>query len=341
MKYCIVGEMKKKVVIALGGTGGHIFPAREIAKELGEEVDILYMGIGLSKNPFFEKEGVGYIDLAGSSLFGNPFKTLRGIWQALHFFYKEKIDLVVGMGSYHSAPPLFAALLCKIPYVLIEQNLVPGRVVSLFAPFAKATLLSFAPLVKPLKGESLPVGWRLGREKEALSQKEALKHFGLEEGKTTLLIFGGSQGAKGLNNAMREIVPHLGEGFQVIHITGSEEEKGVGAVVMPFCKEMEKAWRACDFAICRAGAGALREMLLYQKGALLVPYPKAKDDHQLHNALFMQNVIGGGKVVLEEELTKESLFLALEKKEEMEKALSRYRQEGGETTMAAVLKRWV
>jgi UDP-N-acetylglucosamine--N-acetylmuramyl-(pentapeptide) pyrophosphoryl-undecaprenol N-acetylglucosamine transferase len=291
--------MRKKIVIAVGGTGGHVLPAMKIGKKLSEKFDVFYMGVGLSKNPFFSKEGANFFDIEGGGrslgLFKCLAKNIKGILQARKILREMSPEKVIGFGSYHSFPVLAAGAYLGIAYKLFEFNVVPGRVNRLFSRGAKKVFIHFMPQKKKLHGNLVPIDFSFEEHLE-ISQHEARLYFGLEPDKKTILVFGGSQGAEAINQVIKEVAPQLIEEFQLLHLSGT-----------PFCTRMDLAWAACDFAICRAGAGAMREILIYEKPAILIPYPAAQDDHQTYNANYMQNIVKGAHHVKQSELTSELL----------------------------------
>lgn len=242
-----------KVVIAVGGTGGHLLPAQALAKKLREEV--VFMGPRLSASPYFFK-GFSFYDVTSGRRF---YPLLKGVLQAYKLLKRIKPRIVVGFGSYHSFPVVLAAVLCRIPIALFEPNAVRGRVNRYFARW---------DLIKDLE-IAVPM-----YHKEKVSKKEGLKYFGLKEGKKTLLIFGGSQGA--------EVLKKLKLDYQVIQLNRFEPN-------------MHYAWSAADLAICRAGAVSVAEHEYYKVPAIFIPFPHATDNHQYENA--RRSV---GSVVLEQ-----------------------------------------
>ena len=195
--------MRKKIVIAVGGTGGHVLPAQKIGKKLSSEFEIIYMGVGLSKNPFFEKKESHFYDIDGGGLAQGLIqcgkKNFHGIRNAKILLNKLKPDFVIGFGSYHSFPVLAAAVYLGISYYLFEFNVVPGRVNRLFSGRAKKVFIHFEPKRKKLRGFLALIDYAF-EDLVTISQKDARLHFGLHPDKKTLLVFGGSQGSDAINN---------------------------------------------------------------------------------------------------------------------------------------------
>jgi UDP-N-acetylglucosamine--N-acetylmuramyl-(pentapeptide) pyrophosphoryl-undecaprenol N-acetylglucosamine transferase len=309
--------MRKTVIIAVGGTGGHVIPAQKIGKALSLEFNVVYVGVGLLKNNFFQKETNLFHDIEGSGLSKGVIscfkKNMKGIFQAKKLLKEYDPSHVIGFGSFHSFPVLAAALYFKIPYDLFEFNVIPGRVNSLFSKWARKIFIHFEPRGKKLSKNLIKIDYEFEKFKE-VSQEEARGFFGLDKDKKTLLVFGGSQGADVINQLMPNVSKEVKEEFQILHFPGKESDfdkiyknLGVKASVTSFCDRMELAWSAADLAICRAGAGAMREILVFEKPAILIPYPKASDDHQTWNAKYIEDVVKGGILLSEKNLRSEEL----------------------------------
>ncbi len=295
--------MRKKIVIAVGGTGGHVLPAQKIGAKFKEEYDVIYMGVGLSKNAFFKREENCFHDIDGAGLGKGiihcAIKNLKGLRKAKQILRQLRPEYVIGFGSFHSFPALAAAAYLGIPYDLYEFNVVPGKVNRLFSRGARNVFIHFEPRHKKLHGKLTYIDYAF-EEVTKVSKEEALAHFGLDSTKKTLLAFGGSQGALAINQLIQEAAPYLKDQFQLLHFPGKEmglqgiyNAMEMKAHVEPFCNRMDLAWIAADLAICRAGAGALRELLIYETPALLIPYPEAKDDHQTINAKYIEEIGAG------------------------------------------------
>ncbi len=323
MSEYINGE--ESVAFAVGGTGGHVLPALHIARKLPGEGKRILIGVGICENPFVSQKEFKRFNVLGKNFSGGVisgfFKILKGARQAIKILKKEKITHVIGMGGFHSLPVLLAAVYLRLPITLYEPNLIPGKVNKMFSFFAKRTLILFDEVAKHLYGQVklLHLSQNPQEQRELPSKKLLRKEFGLDEEVTTILIFGGSKGAKSINTLLNDMLPYIKEKIQVIHLTGLHEgvkeiydQHGIKAFVTTFFKEMDRAWEACDFAICRAGAGTIKEALISHTPTLLIPYPHAVNNHQDLNARFIQDVVCAGKVILEKEITKDKLALLLE-----------------------------
>lgn len=318
--------MKRKVLIAAGGTGGHLFPAQQLAELLKKDSEILFAGHKLSLSPFFEKEHIPFEEIASARI-RNPISfllsSLKGLFQSVRLLRKFKPDVVVGFGSYHSFPVLLASVLLGKKLVLFEANCILGKVNRLFLPWARKIAVQF-PLVKPSKKQAaVPLLPWSGKKTEVLPPADARKKFGLDPDLFTILVFGGSQGAVFLNREFGPaalLLKEKGKSFQVIHLTGKEgsgaaefyRKAGIPACVKEFEKEMGAAYSAADLAVCRSGAGTMAELIRFQKPALLIPYPYAAEGHQEINARYMADALQGARVLIQAAASRENLAAELE-----------------------------
>jgi UDP-N-acetylglucosamine--N-acetylmuramyl-(pentapeptide) pyrophosphoryl-undecaprenol N-acetylglucosamine transferase len=301
----------RRIALAVGGTGGHILPAIELAKNLRKKgVEVHFLGVLLENNSYLDRSFF-YYSLAGSNR--ALVKMLKGIWQSFYYLRKNKIDLVVGFGSYHSLPPLTAAILLRVPFVLCEANLFPGRVNRLFAKKAKWTAVQFLEASSLIRSKIEWVDFLSEKFRAfAPSKRQAAAYFGLSETLPTLLVFGGSHGASRINNKIVEVIPLLSREFQVIHLIGKKESQkeienvyqknGISHVVKAFEHHMEYAYTLASFAITRAGASTLAELIHFQLPAIIIPYPFATDNHQLKNANYFVSTVEGGTLLEEKNL---------------------------------------
>lgn len=319
--------MPKRVLIATGGTGGHIYPAMALAQQIEREqkdAEILFIGGGLSQNRYFDREAFAsrtvscgaFTDRSPLALLRSGFNISRGILQSCGVIRKFKPDVVVGFGSYYSFPPLIAAKLQSVPFVLHEANSIPGKVNRLLAPYAIAIGVHFPQTLGLVKGKKYEVGMPLRTpfKKGAMHRDEARKYFGLSRERITLLVFGGSQGAQIINKQIREALRLIPlENLQVIHIAGNTDQiselikgyrvLGIPACVKSFEERMEIAWEAADLVISRAGASSIAEQLEFEVPGILIPFARAADDHQNHNADFLVDTVGGAKKIQENALS--------------------------------------
>ncbi len=327
---------KKKILMAVGGTGGHLFPAMALGEELTEKYgcEVLLAGGKLSQNQFVENAKIPFCEVNCGSLTMNPLKLMKESWRLLKGV-KESMDLlrsyspdaVLGFGSFYSLPLLIACKLMRKRLFLHEGNSIPGRVNRLFAPMAEKVWVHFPGAKNYLNGNArlggLPLREKL--RKGFQTARDARKIFQLDPELLTILVLGGSQGAKKLNALFSEAVLfHLKDllpAFQVIHAAGSHSEAellmaryvsaSIPAYVRPFIKNMESAWSAATLVVSRAGAASIAEQYAFEVPGLLVPYPYATDNHQEANADFLVSV-GLAIKELQENLTPQSLSMRIQ-----------------------------
>ncbi|MEM8727779.1 MAG: undecaprenyldiphospho-muramoylpentapeptide beta-N-acetylglucosaminyltransferase [Chlamydiota bacterium] len=319
------------ILIAVGGTGGHLFPARALALELIRKrpaVRITFIGAGLKKNTYFEKDLFPFLDIDGETPFKKApipilkalLKISKGLKHSLRFIEQKKPDLIVGFGSYHTFPAICAAKLKKIPIILFESNAFPGRVNRFCSKWAKISAIQFSPARDYLKSDCVCVRMPGLKKERAPSQKKARTYFGLEEGRLTFLISGGSQGAQSINRLICGALEPLtlkGIRFQVVHIVGDVrridklravyENYRIPSSIKVFEKKMEYAWIAADLSISRAGSATVAGLIEFSIPSILIPYPFAIDKHQSRNAAFVTEEIKGA-VTLEEKSLRGSIL---------------------------------
>jgi UDP-N-acetylglucosamine--N-acetylmuramyl-(pentapeptide) pyrophosphoryl-undecaprenol N-acetylglucosamine transferase len=329
--------MTKNVIFAVGGSGGHLIPAQVAAKEWLENdsnVRIQFLGDNLKQSQFFDSSAFDFIDISSATLSWNrPLKSLKvlgrllkGIWASYNFFKQRRPHLVVGFGSYHSFPVILVAVLRKVPVILIESNIYPGQVNRFFAKFAKAVVVPYSECRKYLKDPVVQTKFPLQKVKtdEETSKQEAADYFGLDPNKLTFLICGGSQGAHIINLLTKEALETLSErgySFQVIHLCGrnsdvhmledSYKRGKVTAVVKTFENSMHHAYNLSDLAICRGGAMTMADLIEFELPAIMIPFARAKENHQDKNADYFVEHIAGGIKLREELATSEKLLSVL------------------------------
>ncbi|WP_407307442.1 undecaprenyldiphospho-muramoylpentapeptide beta-N-acetylglucosaminyltransferase [Desulfosporosinus sp. SB140] len=326
-----------RVMLTGGGTGGHIYPALAIAKGIlarDPETKILYVGIHDGMEARLVPEAG--VDFAGISGKGLPrklsletFKVLgescKAFWQTKQLLRKFHPDLVVGTGGYVSGPVVLSAALFNIPTMLHEQNALPGITNRLLARIVRRVMVTFPESIarfgvkKKLELVGLPVRPDVGQ----VTRRNGARHFGLLPDRLTLLVTGGSRGARTLNQAMSMVLEHLvrRSDIQVIWATGKTtyqetiaqlEERGIPWKnphwrVVEYLKDMPEALACSDLFIGRAGAASLAEIQVAGVPSLLIPYPFAAENHQEHNAQAMVQA-GAARMILDKELNGERLW---------------------------------
>jgi UDP-N-acetylglucosamine--N-acetylmuramyl-(pentapeptide) pyrophosphoryl-undecaprenol N-acetylglucosamine transferase len=321
----------KRVLITAGGTGGHLYPAQALAQQLMKQspaADVLFVAGGLGKSRYFDRQQFPFQEIAST-----PLKSLKGvvhlfkgIQQSVTILKNYRPDVVVGFGSYYTVPILLAARWLKIPIILHEANSIPGRANHWLAPLADYVALHFPSTAVFFKSKTVEVGLPLreGYQLDAVSKEKALAYYGLFPQKQTLLICGGSQGARAINQLIEQCIPLFKRlSLQIIHLTGDADQAAALAIqyathqipasVKIFENQMQMAWRAADAFVGRSGASTIAESLEFEVPGILIPYPYATDQHQEKNADFLVDRVGSAWKLLEGELTPERLSQAIEK----------------------------
>ena len=303
--------MAERVIIAAGGTGGHVFPALAVAGELrarGVSVDFIGTAAGMEAT-LVPEHGFLLHTLQMRGLRGKglghwlqaPWRVWRAVLQARRILRRQQTQAVLGMGGYVAAPVGLAAWSLGLPLCLHEQNAVAGLSNRLLAPLARRIFLGF-PGAGLRRGEW--VGNPVRAEIAALPEPWQRMGHG---GPVRLLIMGGSQGAKVLNEIVIAALQALptAERPEIWHQAGREHaqavaaryaEAGIPARVEAFIADMAAALAWADLAVCRAGAATVAELAAAGLGAVLIPYPFAVDDHQAANARFLEKA--GAAVML-------------------------------------------
>jgi UDP-N-acetylglucosamine--N-acetylmuramyl-(pentapeptide) pyrophosphoryl-undecaprenol N-acetylglucosamine transferase len=331
------GAIIMRVIMTGGGTGGHIYPALAIAKGLlssDTATEILYVGTrdGMEAR-LVPEEGIAFAGISGKGLPRRLSldtikvlgKSLKALWETKKILHQFHPDLVVGTGGYVSGPVVLTAALFNIPTLLHEQNAFPGITNRLLARVVRRVMLTFPESMehfgvkKKLELVGLPIRSEIGQ----VSRMDGAKHFELRPDRLTLLVTGGSRGARRLNQAMIVVLEHLvrRSDIQVIWATGKTtyaetiEELKKRAItwkrpewrVLEYLKDMPEALACADIYIGRAGAASLAELMVAGIPSLLIPYPYAAENHQEHNAQALVHA-GAAQVILDSELDGERLW---------------------------------
>ncbi|TAL43724.1 MAG: undecaprenyldiphospho-muramoylpentapeptide beta-N-acetylglucosaminyltransferase, partial [Chitinophagaceae bacterium] len=301
--------MSKRVIIAGGGTGGHIFPAIAIAnalKRIDRSIEILFVGakgkMEMEKVPQagYKIEGLDITGFNRSSLIKNiglPFKIIKSLLQARRIMKNFQPDVVVGVGGYASFPMLRLAQQKKIPTVIQEQNSFAGKTNMILGKRAAKICVAYDGMEKFFPNDRVvytgnPV--RSAISQSSITRSEGIKFFSLDENRKTVFVVGGSLGAKSINEMIdKHLDEMLNSGLQLIWQTGKSYlakakeriESKQGVWVNDFIIQMEYAYAAADMVISRAGAIAISELCVVKKPVLFVPYPFAAEDHQTVNAM--------------------------------------------------------
>jgi UDP-N-acetylglucosamine--N-acetylmuramyl-(pentapeptide) pyrophosphoryl-undecaprenol N-acetylglucosamine transferase len=307
------------VVIAAGGTGGHLYPAVALAREFlrrDSSCKILFVGTERGiESKVLAHEGFELVFITAKPVMGKGFVAVLqgllsipvGLWQSLALLRRRRADLVIGVGGYTSPTMLIAAAMQGIPRVILEPNAYPGMANKAVAPFAQRIFLAFESAADLFdRSKAHIVGTPVRQEFLAVSEPNEAPMSA--RSRVHLLIFGGSQGAKAVNSAVLDglasltaCVPNL----TITHQTGDADfqrvqeaytKLGIPAKVVPFLYDMPTVLRSADLVVARAGAMTIAELTACGKPAILIPLPTAIYDHQMKNARAME--AAGGAVVL-------------------------------------------
>lgn len=319
---------KYRILISGGGTGGHIFPALSIANALKRRTDCEILFVGAENRMEMEKVPAAGYRIIGLPVAGFDRKNLlknfsvliklrKSISKARGIIREFRPDIAVGVGGYASGPTLKAAQRAGVPTLLQEQNSYPGVTNKLLAAKADKICTAYEGMERFFPLEKIILTGNPVRKdliESAPSPQEARKSFGLDPDKITLLVVGGSLGARTLNETMEADLRRITQnGIQVIWQTGKyfgnrgeAAAKGLkGAVVTQFITDMSKAYAAASIVVSRAGAGSISELELLGKASILVPSPNVAEDHQTKNARALEK--NGAAILVPDADAKEKL----------------------------------
>lgn len=302
-------DKKIKVLVSGGGTGGHIFPAISIANAIKNKcpnADILF--VGAENRMEMEKVPAAGYPIIGLPVSGFDRKHLLKNIKVLFRLFKSirladktvksfSPDIAVGVGGYASGPTLWAAARRGIPTLIQEQNSYAGVTNKLLASKAKAICVAYENMERFFPKDRIiltgnPVRQEL--QNDTISREEAIRFFNLDPSKKTILVIGGSLGARTINNSIAAGIEKIPQNIQLIWQSGKgydtqaqkalEEKKPENIKQMPFISRMDMAYKAADLVISRAGASSISELCLLGKPVILIPSPNVAEDHQTKNA---------------------------------------------------------
>jgi UDP-N-acetylglucosamine--N-acetylmuramyl-(pentapeptide) pyrophosphoryl-undecaprenol N-acetylglucosamine transferase len=310
-----------RVIVAGGGTGGHVIPALAIARELREQYSAEVVFVGTARGietrlvpaagfelRLIEIGALNRVDLATRA------KTILNVPRALMTSAKIirglRPDVMIGVGGYASGPAMMVAALMSVPTVAFEPNVVPGFANRILAPTIRAAAVHFEQTCRYFRNCTV-TGVPVRREFFGVPPRQ-------ENARPTLLVFGGSQGAHAINEAVLRALPGLITAMPelyIIHQTGEKDYVGsqaaylsamVPAEVSPFIDDMPGAFARADLVLCRSGASTVAEVTGAGKPAIFIPLPTAADDHQRHNAATLADA-GAARLLPQSDLTPERL----------------------------------
>lgn len=317
-----------RVLMAAGGTGGHIFPALAVAEEIarrrqtsGTEFQFLGTARGLESRliesagfPYRAIRAAGLKGIRGWRRLGN-FAVLPGTFvDSFRVLRSFRPDAVIGMGGYVAGPVLLEAALLRIPTVLIEPNATPGFTNRVLASVVTGAAIGFEQTARYFGAKARLTGLPVRRAFFDVPPREHRPPF-------TILVFGGSQGSAALNRCLVESLPLVASRpWHIVHQTGEREfravaaaysQAGVAGDVRAFIDDMPAAFARADLVICRAGASTVGELTAAGRAALLVPFPGATDQHQLENARALERA-GAARAVEQAKLTPDRLVAEID-----------------------------
>jgi len=327
-----------RIVLTGGGSGGHIFPILAVVRKLreivpeGEDLEFLFLGPdGMLEKELMEKELIpGRKILSGKlrryfslsyiwDLLKIPIGIIQSLWQLLVFMP----DTVFSKGGYAGAPVVLAAWLYRIPIIIHESDITPGLANQFAAKLAKKVAVSFPGAAIFFSPEKVVItGSPIREELTKGSKEEALKFFGIQGNKKIILVMGGSQGAKIINEAILHILDRLMRKYDIIHQTGNADYENVvreagrigiksgysGYYPLAFLKEeMAHALAAADLVVSRAGANAISEIAANGKSSIIIPIKSSANNHQELNAYALSE--SGAAIVLNQDNLGENILL--------------------------------
>jgi UDP-N-acetylglucosamine--N-acetylmuramyl-(pentapeptide) pyrophosphoryl-undecaprenol N-acetylglucosamine transferase len=318
------------VAIACGGTGGHLFPGIAIGEALqamGADVLLIVSEKEIDQHAVKAARGMEAFAAPAVASTAGKVAFLRGLMRSYkisrELFKKRRPDAVIAMGGFTSAGPVLAGRRVRIPAFLHEANSIPGRANRWLAPMAREVFVMFEGAKKRLRNARVTLsGMPVRSEFQAGDVGAARMALGLVPDRDVILFMGGSQGATAINDAAMAAIPKLVErrpDLQFLHLTGLKDiercaafwrECGARGVVTPFLSEMDTGLSAANVSVSRSGASSLAEFAAMRLPAILVPYPIAADDHQVHNArAFVES--GAAAMILQKDLRAETLVPAV------------------------------
>ncbi|HEY6951053.1 MAG TPA: undecaprenyldiphospho-muramoylpentapeptide beta-N-acetylglucosaminyltransferase [Bacteroidota bacterium] len=330
-----MSEKKINILIAGGGTGGHLYPALAIADEIRKrraDANILFVGTrDKIEARVVPERGYAFTTIWVSGFhrgmrmqnFLLPLKVVVSLFQSFFLIARYRPNVVLGTGGYVCAPVILAASLLRIPTVIHESNSYPGVTTRLLAGRATTVFTAFAATNLWLKRTATVelVGTPTRASLDGVTTESALGFFGLDAAKKTVFVFGGSLGAASINSALLNIAETLkNQNVQLIWQTGLTDEARIKSAIGErnigwigsYIDRMELAYAAADIVVCRSGATTIAELTRIGKPAILVPFPHAAADHQTLNAKTLADV-GAAVLVPDNELEQklESAILEL------------------------------
>lgn len=349
----------ERVILTTGGTGGHIFPALAVAEEIrARRPSTRILFVGGRRGPEADwagRVGLEFASLSVQPVLGRGVKAVAalvslglGVIAAMRILKEFKPDVVLGFGGYAAFATGMAAVLLRMKTAIHEQNSVPGLTNRVLGRFAQRVFLSFPDKKKQFHPDRILItGNPVRAAIRSLGEEESAKK---QDPPKNVLVVGGSQGARAINDAILEALPRLAEAkVELRHQTGKADLERVRAAykaaglnpfnVNSFIDDMAKAYRWADLLVCRAGATTIAEVTVAGKPCLFVPYPFASHNHQVENARFMEQM-GAAQCIEQSEFKEKNLgdaILSLLKEPEKLRAMAEAAKKQGKPYAGTVL----
>lgn len=330
----------RKLVILCGGTGGHFFPGLSIARIFKADGGKVALITGKHKvsyaKDFSPRYNIAIHEVQSAVPSASPvffLKTIAGFFQSLRIFLKDRPDAVLAMGSYTSLPSSLAAIVLRIPLFLHDGNSVIGKANSFLSKWAKALMSAFPAVNKNIDSSKvivtgMPLRPELAETKiknkdEAIASFNKLFGKSFDSDRPTLLVFGGSLGAKKINTSAPQAIggsKSPSTAIQVIHLTGREQFKeteelykknSTACLILEKFDDMALLYKISDIVICRSGGSTVAELDYFDKNSILIPYPLAAENHQYFNALFLQRKNSNTLIIEDKDCSAETLAKAI------------------------------
>ena len=319
--------MADTIVVAGGGTGGHLYPGISIAQEMETRrpgVEIVFAGAGTSlERTILAPHGYRLIAIRSGGVVGKSLagrirgigRAMAGFAQSIRTLMRRRPRVVIGVGGYASGPLVLAAVMLRVPSLIHEQNYYPGLTNRLLAPWVRRVAVSFEETRRYFGGRGELTGNPIRATFRGAKRKTRGDTF-------NVLIFGGSQGARAINSTVVDALPRLQEhraDLRFLHGTGAADHDRVAAAytalgfeaqALPYITDIVRAYEWADLVVARAGASSVSEIAVCGKASILVPLPTSAHDHQRYNARKFAEA-GASLVMEESSLTGEALALAL------------------------------
>lgn len=357
-----------RIVLSGGGTGGHIYPAVAVARQLEAEdghAEVLYIGgtrglesklVPQEKIPFKSIDITGFRRKLSMENVKTIMRFLKGVKASKDMLRQFKPDVVVGTGGYVCGPVVYAASKLGIPTLIHEQNAIPGLTNKFLSRYADTVAVSFAGTESSFPGSKRVIytGNPRATTVAAASPQRGYASLGIAEGSTVILVVGGSRGAKAINKAMIEMAPFVGKGngAHYVYVTGEpyfeetrkEIRQKLGGIpnelhIVPYINNMPEVLACTSLIVNRAGASFLAEITALGIPSVLIPSPNVTNNHQEANARQLEGE-GAAVVILEKDLTGPNLLTAIQSivvNEELRKQMSQDSLRLGKRDSAAVI----